>query len=58
MKFFKNFISYRRKIAYLRKTGWYKSMSGSWVDSHCMRFLTRRDIWRMPEDILIGVTNS
>ena len=54
MKFFKNFISYRRKIAYLRKTGWYKSMSGGWVDGHCMQFLSRRDIWLMPEDILIG----
>ena len=50
-----NLLEYGKKIRLLKDRGYYKTMSGCWRDSHCMRIYTRRDISHTPLNILTQI---
>lgn len=44
---FKKILDMYIKIRYLKSCGWYKNLNGGYTESHCMSYLSLKEIWNM-----------
>lgn len=42
-------IRYIKRVRTLKKHGWYKSMSGKYVEGHVMRLVTKKRLYKMTD---------
>lgn len=49
LKILEQYASYRRKMRYLKRKGWYGCLGGIYCDKHGRNNMTRHDIWNTPE---------
>lgn len=43
------FVRYIKRVKKLKKYGWYKSMSGKYVEGHLTRIVTPKELYQMSD---------